>query len=296
MEMMMKTRLLGGASALVLTLAVAGSALAQNTANSNEDAAVAQSSSDAISGDLLAIDKGAQALENNALGLDANNNAAAAQNSAAVRVNAGGIEGLAVDGSTAVEEGAALIGDGVAIGNDGNDQALVGRDGFAMHAGDAAADEGSALHLGDGNSSATAHDDSAAANGGSVAISAEDDGLDSGSSIVNGNNNTTGSADDGAGVVGRDVTDVGVTDNRVGGADATSAFGSRNTVASAHLDATVGALAVGVADKKTSITTGNIAGNKVSGMTGANRVAFNTGAANQTRALAIAADTSFTTP
>ncbi len=294
MESMMKTRLLGGASALVLTFAVAGSAFAQNTANTNTDAAIAQAGSDAISGKLLAVDKGANTSGNNALGRNANNNAVAAQTSAAVRINSGGgIEGLAVDGSNAVEQGALLKGNGVAVGNDADDQAIVGRDGFAAHANQAIADEGSALHFGNNNSSATAEQDSAAANGGSIAINAADDGLDSGSSLVNGNNNTTASADDGAGAVGRDGIAVGVTDNTVGGPDATVAFGQRNTVASAHLDATVAGLAVGVAQNNATITTGNITGNSTSGMTGANRVAFNTGAANQTRALAIAADTSF---
>jgi hypothetical protein len=293
MESMMKTRLLGGASALVLTFAVAGSALAQNTANTNTNAAIAQTGSDSISGTNLAVDKGANTLGNNALGRDANNNAVAAQTSAAVRINAGSIEGLAVDGSDAVEQGALLKGNGVAAGNNADDQAIVGRNGFAAHANQAVADEGSALHYGDDNTSATAAQDSAAANGGSVAVNAVDDGLDSGSSLVNGNNNNTASADDGAGAVGRDGTAVGVTDNTVGGPDATVAFGQRNTVASAHLDATVAGLAVGVAAGKTTITTGNIAGNSTSSMTGANRVAFNTGAANQTRALAIAADTSF---
>ena len=293
MESMMKTRLLGGASALVLTFAVAGGAFAQSIANNNTDSAMAQAGSDAISGDKFAIDKGANTSGNNALGQDANNNAVAAQTSASVRINAGEIEGLAVDGSDAVEQGALLKGDGVAAGNNANDQAIVGRNGFAVHANQDVADEGSALHYGDDNTSATAAQDSAAANEGSIAINAADDGLDSGSSLVNGNNNSTASADDGAGAVGGDGTAIGITDNTVSGADATVAFGQLNTVASAHLDATVAGLAVGVAQNNATITTGDIAGNSTTTMTGANRVAFNTGAANQTRALAIAADTSF---
>jgi len=88
------------------------------------------------------------------------------------------------------------------------------------------------------------------------------------------------------------------------GDDATVAFGIGNTVASAHLSQTVTGLAVAFAsdppdrgrDHKVgaaTIKTGSIYNNSVSSMTGANRVVFNTGIANQGRALSVGANNSF---
>lgn len=290
----MKTRLLGGVSALVLTMAVAGSALAQQNALENTNSAIAQNGGDAVVGNANAVENGAIAAGDNAVGENGNDNALASQTSAAVRIDTqAGVEALAVDGSTAVEEGAAVIGDGVSVGEDADHQAIVGKDGLAVYADDEISDDGSALHFGDNNGSATADDNSAAANGNSISIRADEDGVDEGSSVVAGNNNSTASSDDGAGVVGRDGTAVGVTDNTVGGTDATAAFGYANTVATAHLDATVATTVLAQSEGAAAVTTGTIDGNSVTSMTGANRVAFNTGVANQTRALAVAADTSF---
>jgi hypothetical protein len=103
----------------------------------------------------------------------------------------------------------------------------------------------------------------------------------------------------GAAVVGSDGAGIGVSDVGIGGPggdDATLAFGVGNEVASAHLDAAVSGLAFAVTPEGeaggASVRTGSITDNTVTTMSGANRVALNTGTANQGRALAIAAHVS----
>lgn len=103
----------------------------------------------------------------------------------------------------------------------------------------------------------------------------------------------------GAAAVGADGSGIGVSDVGIGGPggdDATLAFGVGNEVASAHLDAAVSGLSFAVTPEgeagSASVGTGSITDNTVTTMSGANRVALNTGIANQGRALAIAAQVS----
>jgi hypothetical protein len=103
-----------------------------------------------------------------------------------------------------------------------------------------------------------------------------------------------GAAAVGAGGSGIGVSDVGI--GGPGGDDATLAFGVGNEVASAHLDAAVSGLSFALTPEgaagSASVGTGSITDNTVTSMSGANRVALNTGIANQGRALAIAAHVS----
>jgi hypothetical protein len=308
----MKTKLLAGASALVLTLGLsAGGTLAQNSnANDNDPwtAVTQDSNSDAVAGGQNAVENGAIATTGNALGQDTNNNAAAAHSSTAVQID--NTQNFSVKKQPV---------EGVWDGDGGYGTAIV--------------EGGSQLNVGDNNKPASADLESASATGKSAAYSTNSS-IEEGSSETIGSGNSTATADDGGAAVGGSGTAVGIHDITIGpdqgdrgewqkdgmvklqdgnngdhgdngsGDDATLAFGVNNTVASAHLDSTVSGLALAIVgyegdgndgehEHSATIKTGSIYNNSISSMSGANRVVYNTGIANQGRALAVAADTSF---
>ena len=297
-------RLMAGVASLALLSAVPTAAWAlDNKANDNTKSAIAQQNSDSLVSQGTAVNNGANAT-NNALGQNTDRNGVAVLNSAAGVLNSDNdVDAAAFKNSTAVENGAFLKGNGVAVGDGADGNAMVGQDGIALTSEtDDIAGQGSAVLLGDGNSAAAVEDGSAAADGSSIAINAGGDGLDNGSSAVGGTGNSTASAEEGA-AVGRDGTAVGVDNNNVTGEDATAAFGLANVVAAAHLaetavgntlidnnSSTSGIIGVG---NNVDITTGNIQGQSVGTMTGANMYVGNTGLANQGDAIGISARSSF---
>jgi len=303
----MKTNLLGGASAAVLAMFLASSAMAQDEVKENATSVVGlNSTGDVVGAGETAIDDGAFALTGNAVGQDGDHNAHAHASSTAVVVESDSdVDALAVDGSTAVDDGGFVGGNGAALGRDANDNAAVGGDGVAVSADGEALDDGSALQYGDNNQAATSNN-GAAANNSSVAMVADGDEIaDEGSSVVIGDNNRTASSEDGGAALAGDGTAIGIHDvhiggeQQVGGEDPTLAFGDDNVVASAHLDGNVSGVALayygdnGANGDATTVTTGSIFNNTTESMTGANRVAYNTGIANQGRSLAVAAGAAF---
>jgi len=329
METIMKMKLLAGASTLVLALGFSASALAQNnTANDNDPytAITQDSNSDAVAGGSNAVENGAIATTGNALGSDANNNAAASRSSTAVQIDAQEFfDGEAIGGGTVTYEGSQLN-----VGNN-NKPASASLDSAAATGRGTAysvfgeVGEGSSQVLGTGNSTATAEDGGAAVGGSGTAIgindvtighSAEEDGDGEAGLIQDqfqdqfGEFNQQQQQQQQQNQQNEQNTQVIVTDTLNvdgdgidfgGGDDATVAFGVNNTVASAHLDSTVSGLALAIStyDEENNnghaatITTGSIFNNTLSSASGANRIVFNTGIANQGRALAVAADTSF---
>ena len=237
-------------------------------------------------------------------GKNTDRNAVSVLNSAAGVLNAtDDVDAAAFKNSTAVENGAFLKGNGVAVGDGADGNAMVGQDGIALTSeSDDIADQGSAVLLGDGNSAAAAENGSAAADGSSIAINADGDGLDNGSSAVSGTGNSTASAEEGA-AVGGDGLAIGIDNNNVTGKDATAAFGVANVVAAAHLaetavgntriDGNFSSSGIVGAGNNVNIGTGNIQGQSVGTMTGANMYVGNTGLANQGDAIGISARSSF---
>ncbi len=288
----MKTKLLAGASALVLTLGLsAGSALAANSnANDNDPwtAVTQDNSGDAVSGANNAVEDGAIATSGNALGRDAYDNAAASHSSSAVQI----------DLEYAVQDGSQLnVGDNNKPAT-ADDYSAAATDHSSAVNTDDDVDNGSSQTIGSGNSTATADDGGAAVGGSGTAVGIHD--------ITIGPDQGDRGRDGFAGLQEQPDGNNGDHGDNGGGDDATLAFGANNTVASAHLEETVSGLALaiigGYEDGKdgedghkatATIKTGSIFNNSVSSMSGANRVVYNTGIANQGRALSIAANNSF---
>jgi hypothetical protein len=286
----MKTKLLAGASALVLTLGLsAGAALADSNANNNTpNTAVSQDNSgDAVAGGQNAAQDGAAATSGNALGYDAYENAVASHSSTAVQLEYAPQDGSQVNVG---DNNKPATADDYSAAATGKSSAVVTYDDV---------EHGSSQTIGSGNSTATADDGGAAVGGSGTAVGIHDitigpdqgdrgrdgfAGLQEGQDGNHGNNGDNGGAD-----------------------DATLAFGANNTVASAHLEETVSGLALAVVggyegDQRdgedghkgtATIKTGAIYNNSISSLSGANRVVYNTGIANQGRALSIAANNSF---
>lgn len=282
----MNTKLLAGASTLVLAMGLSTAAFAvddNNANNNNPYTAVSQDEAgDAAAGANNAVEDGAIATSGNALGKFTNDNAAATHSSTAVQI-----------------DGSQILGEAPIV------------------------DEYSSLNVGDNNRPASADDASAATTGNNSPATTTFDDVENGSSQTIGSGNSTATADEGGAAVGGSGTAIGIENVTVGqplyaipmlqdsigdgehggnGDDATVAFGVNNTVASAHLDSTVSGLALAISgypdgdDSEphvATIVTGGIFNNNLSSASGANRIVYNTGIANQGRSLAVAADTSF---
>lgn len=297
----MNTKLLAGASTLVLAMGLSTAAFAVDDNNANNNlpyTAVSQDESgDAAAGANNAVEDGAIATSGNALGKFSDFNAAAAHSSTAVQIDA--TSDVTVQPIIGTNSHLNLGDNNRPASGDASSAASTGSNSPATTTNDDV-EEGSSQVIGSGNSTATAEDGGAAVGGSGTAI-----GINNIEIGQEGDNvkvlSSEGGEDEGEGQsLDASLNSNGFDHGGGGGDDATVAFGVNNTVASAHLKQTVSGLAIAISGnyegedpESATITTGSIFNNSISSATGANRIVFNTGIANQGRALSIAANSSF---